>query len=107
MRADGAIATALATLATAAVILLRSTYMMHLSELLPHMFQRRLHMAHDLLPQADPVVVECDNLAGLVYIHAILSVIVPQQLVIRQIHHTGCSILRGPLLHPLLIFTLL
>ena len=88
MRADGAIATTLATLATAAVILLRSTYMMHLSELLPHMFQRRLHMAHDLLPQADPVVVKHDNLAKLIYIHTFVGVIVPQQLIIRQKHHT-------------------
>ena len=107
MRADGAIACILAIPTTAEILLLRNTCILHLSELFSHLVQRRLHMAHDLLPQANPVVVKHDNLAKLIYLHTFVSVIVPQQLIIRQKHHTSCSILRGPLLHCLLIFALL
>ena len=107
MRADGAIASDLVMTAVAAIPLLRNTCIIHLPELLSHLVQRRLHMAHDLLPQADPVVVKHENLAKLINLHTFVGVVVPQQLIIRQKHHTSCSILRGPLLHCLLTFALL
>ena len=66
MRADGAIASDIVMTAIAAIPLLRNTYHIYLSELLSHLVQRRLHMAHGLLPQADPVVVKHDNLAKLI-----------------------------------------
>ena len=64
-------------------------------------------MELDPLPHADPIVVEHNNFTRWGSLPAFVSVMMLQQRVIRQEHHTGCNELRNLLLHRLLVFVLL